>query len=510
MSNPVAEAAAPATPQSRNGTLSSSTFALLTTMIGGGTLSLPLAFAQSGAIGGSLILLFVASSAYGSIMKLIDCSSKTSHDSYETVVSSAPVFRGSSVVKYFCMGSLAMICWTGVVGYCVLLRDLAGRPMAELLFPEDSTSDDESSSPTFHQNAIMLAIVALVTPLTMLRTLSSLQKVSMFGITSISLLGMCIIYKSVECNFSLTDNSIRLHGSFSQFLLNQLWPHDWKQFLDALPIFVGPYMCHFNVLPVYNELVEPSRDRIRYIIRFATVFATFFYIVVGISGSLYGNCVESGEVEGNILLNFDDKHDGLMSFGKGCLTMTIALALPVMVIPCRDTLMRMFSVLDAIEQVQNDNSNDKFKLGNTINDDETISTSFSGDYMSSGNESYLSEPLLNIGDDTKTGVSNYSIKLQTDNSQAVISLVIFWGAALLACLVESVDTVWEISGSTLVILIGFIAPCFSFLSHHTNDVVDTKLRLRLLWGKVIICCFIPVMIACSSNAVYNIIWAINQ
>ena len=438
--------------QIRNGTLSSSIFALLTTMIGGGTLSLPYAFVQGGVIGGSLILLFVAISAYGSIMKLVDSSSKTSHGCYVTVVSSAPAFKGSSVVKYCCMSFLAMICWTGVIAYCILLRDLAGRPMAELLFNDDSASDDVSSSPTFQQNAIMLAIVALVTPLTMLRTLSSLQKVSMVGITSIFLLGMCIIYKSVECNSSLNDNSIRFHGSFSQFLLNQLWPHEWKQFLDALPIFVAPYICHFNVLPVYNELVEPSRDRMRYIIRFTIILATFFYLVVGISGSFYGNCIESGEVEGNILLHFDDKHDILMSFGKGCLAISIALALPVLVIPCRDTLM-------------------------------------------------------NIGDiDTKTGVSYYlMMKIQTDKSRAAISLILFWGAALLACLVESVDTVWEISGSTLLIFIGFIAPCYSFLSHHTNDVVDTKLRLRMLWGKVILCLFIPVMIACTFNAAYNVI-----
>ena len=472
-------------------------------MIGGGALSLPLAFAQSGVIGGCLILLFVASSAYGSIMKLIDCSSKNSHGSYEAVISSAPLFRGSYVVKYTCMGSLAMICWTGVVGYCVLLRDLAGRPMAQMFFHEDAT--DESASPTFCQNIVMLVIVALVTPLTMLRTLSSLQKVSMFGIASISLLGMCIIYKSIDCNFDLSGELINLHGSFSDFFLNQLWPHDWKDFLDALPIFVGPFMCHFNVLPVYNELADPSRERIRYIIRFATIFATSFYIVVGVSGSLYGSCVESGQVEGNILLNFDDEHDELMRFGKACLTVTIALALPIMVIPCRDTLMRM---TDDDEQDEL-NISELTKHDSVRKDDETISTT-SDVSCTNSNEPSLRVPLLDDSENPSTDESLMQIDLSrsspiTNNSRCMISLVIFWGAALLACVVESVDIVWEISGSTLVIMIGFIAPCVSFLSHYANDDGDMKLKLRKIWGKMIICLFIPIMVACSSNAFLDIL-----
>jgi len=88
-------------------------------MIGGGTLSLPLAFAQGGTFGGVLILLFVASSAYGSIMNLIDCSIVTTapgsvsgnltrgSGSYEGVVSTAPLFKNrnlSQFVRYFCMG----------------------------------------------------------------------------------------------------------------------------------------------------------------------------------------------------------------------------------------------------------------------------------------------------------------------------------------------------------------------------------------------------------------------
>ena len=140
-------------------------------------------------IGGVLLLIVIATSAYGSIMKLIDSSVKSGCNSYEEVASSAPCFASSrKFVRYVCMGSLALICWTGVVGYCVLLRDLAGIPLAEAFF-------GDQDGPTMTQNLIMLCVVLIVTPLTMLRNLSSLQNFSMFGIISISLLGICIIYK---------------------------------------------------------------------------------------------------------------------------------------------------------------------------------------------------------------------------------------------------------------------------------------------------------------------------
>ena len=222
--------------------------------------------------------------------------------------------------------SLVLICWSGIIGYCVLLRDLAGKPLSDWITEdgeEDMSSESSSASvsideteegPSLLQNIIMLSIVVVVTPLTMLRTLTALEKVAMFGVTNVAFLGICIIYKSMECNFSDDFASVR-NESFSGFLSDQLWPSSWKEFFTAFPIFCGPFMCHFNVLPVHNELCDASRDRIRYVIRFATMFATFFYIAVGVSGSLYGNCVESGQVEGNILLNFDDD-DKLMTFGK--------------------------------------------------------------------------------------------------------------------------------------------------------------------------------------------------
>merc|ERR1712012_667350 len=56
-------------------------------------------------------------------------------------------------------------------------------------------------------------------------------------------------------------------------------------------------------------------------------------------GSMYGNCTESGVVEGNVLLSFEEG-DILLVIGRMCLSLTITFAFPVLVVPARDTFLR--------------------------------------------------------------------------------------------------------------------------------------------------------------------------
>ena len=55
-------------------------------------------------IGGVLLSIVIATSAYGSIMKLIDSSVKSGCNSYEEVVSSAPCFASSRKFVLSCFG----------------------------------------------------------------------------------------------------------------------------------------------------------------------------------------------------------------------------------------------------------------------------------------------------------------------------------------------------------------------------------------------------------------------
>ena len=73
----------------RTGRVSSSVFALVSTIIGGGVLSLPYAFAKAGAVLGPLFLVASAAASDFSIYILVSSARRTGARNYEAVASHA-------------------------------------------------------------------------------------------------------------------------------------------------------------------------------------------------------------------------------------------------------------------------------------------------------------------------------------------------------------------------------------------------------------------------------------
>lgn len=47
-----------------------------------------------------------------------------------------------------------------------------------------------------------------------------------------------------------------------------MWPEDgWVGALQAIPIYICAFACHFNVLPVHGELAKPTRERLHRMVR---------------------------------------------------------------------------------------------------------------------------------------------------------------------------------------------------------------------------------------------------
>lgn len=102
-------------------------------------------------------------------------------------------------------------------------------------------------------------------------------------------------------------------------------------------------MCHFNVLPVHNELQDPSPKRVHRVFSASIWCAAILYLFLGFVGSMYGNCTESGKIDGNVLLSFPED-DTLLMLGRGCLSLTIAFALPLFVAPAKDVVLRALEI----------------------------------------------------------------------------------------------------------------------------------------------------------------------
>ena len=148
-------------------------------------------------------------------------------------------------------------------GYAVLLRDML-EPITTVVYHLA-----ENDSPTrWEGNSVMLTVVFLVTPLCTLQTLTALKRFGAFSMFSVVILGSCVLFRSLECNL--------MHPSADWTSAFRLFPKNWKDILDVIPLYISCYVCHYNILTVHNELRKPSEARVSWWLRSTTWSASIF------------------------------------------------------------------------------------------------------------------------------------------------------------------------------------------------------------------------------------------
>jgi amino acid permease len=447
----------------RIGSIASARFNILSTMVGGGCLSLPLAFQQSGnSLMGPLLLvltgivtdfcfrLLVASAVH---LTPPD-STRVGKDSYESITQAA--FGPKAYIMS--QGLVFFMCFFGAVGYSVLLRDMM-EPLNDAIVNHlhlDSTT-------WFGKNLTMFAIILIVTPSTTLQTLTALKNCGATSMLSLFILGSCIVYRSIQCQVQSPE-------PWYSYLT--LFPESPHELLNVIPLYISCFVCHYNILPVHNELQDPTKERVSWWLRSTTWFAIGVYMTMGFAGSAYGHCTPNQKVvHGNILLDFDEA-DPLLMVGRMCLALTITLAFPMLVIPGRDIALRNW-------------------FETTESESEFIVD--------------LQEPLLQEEDEETPADDNSSQTSEQNLSTSFftrlsISICIFWTAGVVASLVSGIEVVWDLLGSSLSILLSYLIPCGSYL-------IITKDQEGHFWSKtlcwILIIVFAPLMVISTVNAVEN-------
>jgi amino acid permease len=379
--------------------------------------------------------------------------------------------------------------------------------------------------PTFARNASMLLVVLCISPLTTWRDMTALQNVGAASMASVLIVGLCVAYRSIECQLGVGGSLETADTNVDNL---RAFPPSMKELLDAAPLFISSYICHFNVIPIHNELRCPTSDRVRKWVRTSIWPATLFYYIIGFTGSLFAKCTSSGTVQGNILLDFDED-DPLLLIGRLCLAMTITLAFPMLVIPCRDILVRSMlgtrfgrRVLKSLPK-----SRRAFGVPSDIAIPEGLTT-VEFEPME------LEEPLLVLENSVASGalpadelgeesyesfVENTSLPsrqfaggVDSKPARILVALFVFWSAAAFACSVRSIDVVWDLLGSSFSIMMAFLIPCGAFLKlagrKRFNESQDGGAGFRrwlvsraVAW--IMILLFLPLMVISTLNACYN-------
>ena len=428
-----------------------------------------------------------------------------------------------------CQVLILLFCYCTIVGYVILLRDLLLKVHSQSHAHESPTDsflhDDSSFSWTVVMSKVwryvqswdylwwFLALVA-VTPLSALPTLTALHRLSALSMISITIVAVCLVYKSLECHFADINSAKSeqghvviwknmVHSWMESF---HLWPADaWWEIRRVVPIYIYCYVCHFNVNKIHSAFRHPTPKRVAWWLRSTTGLATCLYLILGWAGSTYGaspSC-HSGDLSANILVDLESGNEGediLLKIMRRCMVVTISLALPMLVLPTRNILVQLLLMEDKGDALVASRG-DSFAADGAMTEDDYSADEESSNYnhmmeegvgmdaqdrnyWETGRNPFAVED-VSVGS-TSSGEGSVSYRndvgIDDDLSSTPLdetkrpsfwmrlglAFAILGSASLIALVVPSVKVVWDILGSSLSILLALLIPSISFLALHAR------------------------------------------
>lgn len=288
------------------GTVQSSIVSLLATAMGGGLLSLPHAFSNTGTIVGTTFLILSGMAAAHSLDILVMCSSISGQNTFEGNVK---FFLGKHwlITLNICLVLLLLLASAAM---CVIVMDLA-PPVLQLLW---------GPSNLFQPRLVGLIAVALMFPLTCQDSLNSLRFTSSFALACICFLFCALVSTYLE--------SPRV----SQSVVTVASLGTWFQ---GLPVMFSAYLCQFNIFQIKEELRTDLKHHIHHVIWVAIPgIATAVYLI---SGSL-GYFMFGSQVSNNLLTQFPDNK--IFGVARGLLIFSNMCKLPLLLIPLRQSVLQ--------------------------------------------------------------------------------------------------------------------------------------------------------------------------
>ena len=329
----------------RHSTMLPATFNLVATIVGGGVLSLPLAFSKCSEGGDHLpalaLLLFVSAGVATdrSLYMLCLAARWCGGVAYGEVARCA---FGKSA-EWCVSGLLSIFLLFVITGYMVLIRDI-WTPLVSRMFSETQVDG----------NIVLLGAILVLVPFLIQKDLYALRYNCYAGFASISILCAALWFRALgtqqqqqQQQQDEEDNGVENDTPWSAVTSNNRTAtetiherHHSTSFVDilfAFPIIILSFLSQFNILPIQAALVRPTRARIQQVTRRAVGASGVLMYMFGQGGYLcFGN-----QVQGNILLNLEDDQHWMVFAGRVGCGITILLAAPMMLLPCRRNILEL-------------------------------------------------------------------------------------------------------------------------------------------------------------------------
>ena len=317
---------------------------LCSATLGAGALSLPFAISLTGIVFGILLLILSAYLTVVSIDVIIQACCQTQLYKYEDVTVKLAGRKAGRVLEI----SLLVFCFGTAVAYIVAVGDILDQGLRSIPYLWVS---DNTFSLIYSRERIMILFWTLVMfPLSLQRTVESLERFSSLGVLSIIFLVLAAVIHSI------TKGDVMSNGEETQSttdISSMLWPKSFWDIIQAFPIIIFAFSCQVNVCAIYEELTPPpailnnepneilhqlkSKQNIMSgITRKGAMLCMTLYICIG----MFGYLDFTNETTDNILNNYciQTTHDTLMTVASVFVAVAVVVAFPFNILPARVTL----------------------------------------------------------------------------------------------------------------------------------------------------------------------------
>ncbi|KAF7456988.1 Transmembrane amino acid transporter protein [Cryptosporidium felis] len=302
--------------------LSEAVSAMVNTILGIGTLAIPLAYASNGILQGISLTLF--------------CAFLSSLSLY--LLSSIAIEYGDDVSFYSVTANyIPGLRW--VVDTAVVIKSLGVcvsylMVVADLLYSLFFINNSYGMNPKVLRAIVLLtSVVFFIAPASFPHKLKSMKYTNWLSV-------FCIFYVVAVVFFRLIYGSTTLHSGTEQqpaFLsgnVDYFSTFNLLKTLETFPILIFAFTCQQNIFTVSNELHNRTLNRLSKIIVISVGTAVILYSIIGVSGCLlFGRLINKA----NILELF--KYNSIDIFlGKFFIAVSMVFSFPIQCHPCRRSL----------------------------------------------------------------------------------------------------------------------------------------------------------------------------
>lgn len=300
------------------GSMRGSMLQLSAAAIGAGVLNLPYVMSMVGFVNGIVFILIAAFAAQWSLKNILYCAEEKQAYSYTSLVRKIVGRKADRLMTVLILISIS--------GSCITEQIVVVRLIQTLL--ENMGFNSQTIERIDVKGMIMFLVSFFVIfPMALTRRMSGFRYMSVLTMASLAYILVALLIELplyFEHNFS---SSALNYGSF-----------DLNLFTGAA-ITMFSFSCHIEILPVYDELQNPTERRVNKVVNRSVFINTIFYLFIGLAGyfSTFSNTKSIVIIRDPI--PGGPSTTGLMLVAMVLIIFILCLAYPMNFIPLRTMLL---------------------------------------------------------------------------------------------------------------------------------------------------------------------------